>query len=69
MKRFVYNWREWGLKLAWSMLTKPKMWRPVPSQVDLAEYHVHDAACPEADGSRAYQAGFEHGIALIKGEK
>ena len=30
--------------------------------------HVHDETCPEADSSRAYQAGFEHAFALIKGE-
>lgn len=29
---FIYNWREWGLKLAWSMLTKPKTWEPVPCE-------------------------------------
>lgn len=60
---FFYHWREWGFRLAWSMLTKPKQWEPVP-----VDYHVHDETCPEADGSRAYQAGFEHAIALIKGE-
>lgn len=26
---FIYNWREWGFKLAWSMLTNPKAWEPV----------------------------------------
>jgi hypothetical protein len=30
--------------------------------------HVHDETCSGADGSAAYQAGFEHAIALIKGE-
>ena len=36
--------------------------------IKLLEEHVHDTACTEADGSHAYQAGFEHAIALIKGE-
>jgi hypothetical protein len=36
--------------------------------IKLLETHVHDETCSEADSSRAYQAGFEHGIALIKGE-
>lgn len=34
MKRFIYNWREWGFKLAWSMLTKPEIWEPVPAEVE-----------------------------------
>lgn len=29
MKKFIYNWREYGFKLAWSMLTNPKAWEPV----------------------------------------
>ena len=29
VSRFIYNWREWGFKLAWSMLTKPEIWEPV----------------------------------------
>ena len=36
--------------------------------IKLLEEHVHDSDCIEADSSRAYQAGFEHAIALIKGE-
>jgi len=29
VSRFFYNWREWGFRLAWSMLTDPKSWEPV----------------------------------------
>ena len=32
LSRFIYNWREWGFKLAWSMLTEPEIWEPVPSE-------------------------------------
>lgn len=31
---FIYNWRDWGFKLAWSMLTEPEIWEPVPGKIE-----------------------------------
>jgi len=27
---FIYDWREWGFWLAWSMFTDPDNWKPIP---------------------------------------
>ena len=76
MKRFIYNWREWGLKLAWSMLTKPKTWEPVPSYPTWEQVSALELSATEAERNRIIkllettynEIIDELGVALVKRE-